>query len=222
MSARIGPLPATDVPLGIAPLRRAFEASCLVRCTDVGRLASRAPRGRQVRLERTASPALAEFNHEQAARRLVELLARTGHHASHRTHDGGVRRRFTVHQVLIDGGERAAVYRTLSAGWTQGRRAMLDTAPVGASSPHNERRADLGRRAWRAALLAGGSRLRGDVLGVRLGNQEMAAVLVRAARLLDVTAVVLPRPGCLLVTVSALEDRIMRLGSLETSNLENA
>ena len=82
--ARTGPAQPTDEPLGIASLRRAFEASCLVRCTDVGRLASRAPRGRQARPERAVSPVLAEFNHEQAALRLVELLALTGHRSSHR------------------------------------------------------------------------------------------------------------------------------------------
>ncbi|BCB90365.1 hypothetical protein [Phytohabitans suffuscus] len=205
------------IPSDVLP--RAFEATSLIQCTDV----SRAP-GRR-RPERRAAaaaaplvlPALAEFDHEDAAVRLATLLDDLGFAARHEVTTGGGRRRYEVHGVVVPPGQRDETGRLLAAAWRQGRRALLGTDPVGSSSPRNAQRGMLARAAWRAALLAGGRRLRADFLGVRLGDQEMAAVLVRAARLLGVTAGVLPRPGCLLVTVSDLDERSRVMRTLQTA-----
>lgn len=207
-------------------LPAAFEAASLIQCTDVGRLPGRRRPERRAGLAPTplaaaastsaplASAPLAEFDHEDAAGRLTALLGELGFAASREVRTGGGRRRYTVQRVLVPAPQRAAATRTLSAAWRQGRRALLSTDPLGASSPRNAQRATLACAAWRAALLAGGRRLRTDVLGVRLGDPEMAAALVRAARVLGVTAVVLPRSGCLLVTVSAPDERARILSTV--------
>ena len=202
-------------------LSAAFEAASLIQCTDVTRPPGRRRPEWRRGLASTplaavvpSSAPLAEFDHEDAAGRLTALLGELGFAASREVHTGGGRRRFTVQRVLVPQPQRAEVIRTLSAAWRDGCRALLNTTPLGASSPRNAQRATLARVAWRAALLAGGRRLRADFLGVRLGDQEMAAVLVRAARVLGVTAVVLPRPGCLVVTVSALDERVRILSTM--------
>jgi hypothetical protein len=206
------------VPADVLPA--AFESASLVQCTDVGRLPGRR-RQPEWRTAAGAGPlfpaALAEFDHEDAAGRLTALLGELGYAASREVRTGGGRRRYNVQRVLVPPAQRTEATRTLAAAWRQGRRSLLNTDPLGASSPRNAQRATLARAAWRAALLAGGRRSRTDFLGVRLGDQEMAAILVRAARMLGVTAVVLPRPGCLLVTVSAPEERTRILGTMSAA-----
>lgn len=209
----------TVVPADALP--GAFEATCLIQCTDVSRAPGRRrpgwPAGRTT--APPGVPAVAEFDGAEAAARLATLLGDLGFAATHEVTIGGGRRRYEVHGVAVPPAQRDDTHRLLSAAWRQGRRALLDTDPVGSSSPRNARRAALARAAWRSALLAGGRRLRADFLGVRLGDQEMAAVLVRAARLLGVTAGVLTRPGCLLVTVSDVDERSRVLRTLHTPRL---
>jgi hypothetical protein len=206
----------TAVPADVLP--GAFEATCLIQCTDVSRVPGRRRPGWRAGHGRTplVVPALAEFDGAEAATRLATLLGDLGFAATHEVTIGGGRRRYEVHAVAVPPGRRDDTHRLLATAWRQGRRALLDTDPVGSSSPRNARRAALARAAWRSALLAGGRRLRADFLGVRLGDHEMAAVLVRAARLLGVTAGVLTRPGCLLVTVSDVDERTRVLRTLRT------
>ncbi|BCB77002.1 hypothetical protein GCM10022251_44820 [Phytohabitans flavus] len=214
-TARV-PLDAV-VPADLLP--GAFEASSLIQCTEVSRVPGRRrPEWRAVvPAAPMALPALAEFDHQEAAVRLATLLDDLGFTATHEVTIGGGRRRYEVHSVVVPHAQREDALRLLAGAWRQGRRALLGTDPIGSSSPRNAQRGVLARAAWRAALLAGGRRLRADFLGVRLGDQEMAAVLVRAARLLNVTAGVLTRPGCLLVTVSDVDERTRVLRTLQTA-----
>ncbi|WP_305784322.1 hypothetical protein [Symbioplanes lichenis] len=182
-----------------AALPAAFEAACLVACTDVSRLSRVAVR------ERPAHPALfAEFNQPSAAGRLIGLLRILGHEATATVREAGGRRRYSVHGVLVAPQDRALIDRTLATAWRQGQQALLATEQLGASSPRHAQRMTLARAAWQAALRSCGSRRRRDeALWVRLGDQALAAVLIRAARLLGVRAEVVRRPGCLLVIVPA-------------------
>lgn len=207
----------TVVPTDVLPA--AFEATSLIQCTDVSRAPGR--RRPEWRAGQAVAPAqlptLAEFDHEEAAVRLSTLLGDLGFAATHEVTLGGGRRRYQVHGVVVPSARREDASRLLATAWRQGRRALLGTDPIGSSSPRNAQRGVLARAAWRAALLAGGRRLRADFLGVRLGDQEMAAILVRAARLLGVTAGVMSRPGCLLVTVSDVDERTRVLRTLHTT-----
>ncbi|WP_203710462.1 hypothetical protein [Asanoa siamensis] len=149
-------------------------------------------------------PVLAEFNQPEAAERLSKLLADLGVAATWATLVGGGRRQYFVHQVTTPPVAWTLLVQQLTLGWRQGRHFLLRTDPVGASSPHNARREALARRAWQAASLAAGRQRRGGVFGVRLADQEMAAVLVRSARLLGATASIRTRPGCLQVSVTSM------------------
>jgi hypothetical protein len=194
-------------------LPTAFEAACLIRCTDVTRLPGRR-RPAWPAAPVPAAPvatALAEFDQKDAAVRLASLLAGLGYTASREVHTDGGRRRYDVQRVLVPEPQRIATNRLMAAAWRHGRRVLLGTDPLGSSSPRHAQRVTLARVAWRAALLAGGRQLRADVLWVRLGDPEMAAVLVRAARLMGVTAEVTRRPGCLLVTVSAADAPLLAI-----------
>jgi hypothetical protein len=187
-------------------LPAAFESACLVQCTDVTRMSGR----RRSQWPAASAPAplvaaaLAEFDQKDAAARLASLLTDLGYTPSREVRTGGGRRRYDVQRVLVPEPQRIATNRMMAAAWRQGRQALLGTDPLGSSSPRRAQRVALARAAWRAALLAAGRRFRADMLWVRLGDHDMAAVLVRAARLMGVTAEVTSRPGCLLVTVSAV------------------
>lgn len=180
-------------------LPSAFESACLVECVDNSR-AQRQPLPAPVP---RAGGALAEFDREDAADRLVYLLDGLGCEAVRESRTGGGRRRYEVQRVVVAESQRLATSRMLAAAWRQGRQALLSTEQLGASSPRHVQRLTLAQSAWRAALLAAGQRRRGHLLWVTLRDQEIAAVLVRAARLLGVTAEVARRPGCLVVTVAA-------------------
>ena len=65
----------------------------------------------------------------------------------------------------------------------------------------------LAAAAWRSALLAAGRHVRRHILGVRLTDRELAAVLIRAAAVLDVPARLRPGTGCFLVSVADGPDR---------------
>jgi hypothetical protein len=182
-------------------LPTAFESACLVRCTGVRLPGRRRPYTPAP--ARPAAPPPAEFDRPDAAARLASLLTDLGCAASHEVRTGGGRRQYHVHQVVLPAPQRVAANRMVVAGWRHGRQALLGTDILGSSSPRHAQRIALAHAAWRAALFAGGWRLRAGLLWVRLGDQDMAAVLVRAARLMGVTAEVTRRPGCLLVSVSA-------------------
>jgi hypothetical protein len=168
-------------------LPAAFESACLIRCADVGR-----PLG-----------ALAEFDQKDAAVRLSALLTDLGFAAAREVRTGGGRRQYHLERVSVLEPQRPAADRTMAAGWHQGRLVLLHAEALGASALRAQRRTALAHAAWRAALLAGGRRRRAGQLCVRLRDHEMAAMLVRAARLIGVAAAVTNRPGCLAVTVDA-------------------
>lgn len=183
-------------PLDRVSLADAFEAACLVRCTRAGSV-------------RQSTNLLTEFSSEAAAARLAELLTRLGSPPRPERITAGVRRRYELHRLhLVEPGQPTL----LATGWQQGRTALLDPSVIGASTPRHARRQALAAAAWRAALLAAGRHVRTTILGVRIADTELAAVLVRSAHLLGSTATVARRSGCLLVTVpgGAEKDRILR------------
>ena len=177
---------ARDIVLAAA-LPAAFEAACLVRCAYA--------QGRPA--------AVIEFDRGDAAGRLTSLLTRLGVAAAHEVQTGGGRRRYDLQRVHVPEAQRVATARMIAAAWRQGRQALLGNETLGATSPRHAQRLTLAHATWRAALLAGGRRKRGDLMWVRLSDHEMAAVLVRAARLLEVAIEVSRRPGCLVVAVPA-------------------
>jgi hypothetical protein len=187
-------------------LPAAFEAACLIRCATLqfgafGPAPAGGPAG--------FGAVLAEFDREDAAGRLEGLLAGLGCAVVRDVLTGGGRRRYDVQRIEVPGPQRRPARHMLATAWRQGRTALLSTEPPGPSSPRYAQRRILARAAWRAALLAGGRRRRGDLVLVRVGDHEMAAMLVRAARLLDVPAEITTRPGCILVTVPAAAPALM-------------
>jgi|GEM_PF-3611739 hypothetical protein len=196
------PRPLRAQPAGIDRLDRAslpdaFEAACLTRC---------------IRAVSVRQPAdlLAEFNSAAAAARLAELLSRFGPPPRPERVVAGLRRRYELHRLHAVEPDQQAL---LASGWRQGRSVLLDPSATGATAPRHACRQELAAAAWRAALLAAGRHVRTSVLGVRLADTELAAVLVRSAHLLGATATVARRSGCLLVTVPGAEkERILRHG----------
>ncbi|WP_172899531.1 hypothetical protein [Micromonospora echinaurantiaca] len=194
-------LPATPPPLDWLTLADAFEAACLLRCmpppAGVGHRQPPPP-------HRNGT---VEFNREEAAQRMRQLLARLDVPVEHELAVGGLRRRYELHRLSVPREHRPAYARLLEAGWRQGRRELLGGPFPGASMPRRVWRPRLAAAAWRAALLAGGRHVRRHILGVRLTDRELAAVLIRGAALLDVPALLRPGTGCFLVSVADGPDR---------------
>ncbi|GAA4966044.1 hypothetical protein [Actinoplanes utahensis] len=195
-TATLDPAAARGVVLAGA-LPAAFESACLVECVDT----VRAQRPSEIRPVPRAGEALAEFDREDPAERLEFLLTGLGCMTWRDTRSGGERRRYHVQRVHVHESQRLATTRMLDAAWRQGRQALLGAEPLGASSPRHTQRLTMAQAAWRAAMLAAGHRRRRHVLSVTIRDQEIAAVLVRAARLLGVTADVTRRSSCVIVTV---------------------
>ncbi|MFG1677823.1 hypothetical protein [Micromonospora sp. NPDC049282] len=193
--------PSPAPPLDWLTLADAFEVACLVRCTpppaaDVRRLGVGPYRG-----------GIAEFNREDAAHRMRQLLRRLDVPVEHELTMGGLRRRYELHRLSVPREHRSAYASLLDAGWRQGRRELLGGPVPGASTARRLWRPRLAASAWRAALLAGGRHVRRHCLGIRLADRDLAAVLVRGAALLEVPAVLRPGSGCFLVSVSNGEHR---------------
>ncbi|KAB1911938.1 hypothetical protein [Micromonospora sp. AMSO31t] len=177
-------------------LADAFEVACLVRCTpppatDTRRVDAGTHRG-----------GIAEFNRQDAAHRMRQLLQRLEVPVEHELTTGGLRRRYELHRLSVPREHRPAYAALLEAGWRQGRRELLGGPFPGASTARRVCRPRLAAAAWRAALLAGGRHVRRHSLGIRLADRDLAAVLVRGAALLDVPAVLRPGAGCFLVSVA--------------------
>ncbi|MER5334822.1 hypothetical protein [Micromonospora sp. NPDC002717] len=204
-------LPSTPPPLDWLTLADAFEAACLLRCMPPPAVAGAR---RPVPHHR---PATVEFNREEAALRFRQLLGRLDVPIGHEVTVGGLRRRYELHRLSVPPADRPAYARTLEAGWRQGRRELLGGLVPGASTARRVWRPRLAAAAWRAALLAGGRHVRRHILGVRLTDRELAAVLVRGAALLDVPALLRPGTGCFLVCVADGPDRerILHSAALE-------
>ncbi|PZG01443.1 hypothetical protein [Micromonospora deserti] len=193
--------PTNPPPLDWLTLADAFEAACLLRCMPPPAVAgARRPAS-------TYRPATVEFNREEAAQRMRQLLARLDVAVEHELAVGGLRRRYELHRLSVPRAHQPAYASLLAAGWRQGRRELLGGPVPGASMARRVWRPRLAAAAWRAALLAGGRHVRRHILGVRLTDRELAAVLVRGAALLDVPALLRPGTGCFLVSVADGPDR---------------
>ncbi|MFF5173170.1 hypothetical protein ACFY3U_11085 [Micromonospora sp. NPDC000089] len=189
---------APPPPLDWSTLADAFEVACLVRCTPPPAVGG--PVG--------AYRGVAEFNREDPALRMRQLLDRLEVPVEHEVTGGGLRRRYELHRLHVPAEHRATYARLRETGWRQGRRELLGGPPVGASTARAVWRSRLAAAAWRSALLAGGRHVRRHLLGIRLADRELAAVLVRGAALLDVPALLRPGTGCLVVCVADGPDRL--------------
>jgi hypothetical protein len=188
-------------PLDWPTLTDSFEAACLLRCTPAP-----APTGRRRSTgPRPAGPA--EFNRADAALRMGYLLDRLAVPVRHEQTTGGLRRRYELHQLRVPADYQAGYVALLETGWRQARRELLAAGTPGASATRRVWRARLAGAAWRSALLAGGRHVRRHILGVRLADRELAAVLVRSAALLEVPALLRPGAGCFVVSVADGPDR---------------
>lgn len=194
-------LPSTPPPLDWLTLADAFEVACLVRCTPPPATDSRRP------AIGTYRGGVAEFNREDAAQRMRQLLTRLDVPVEHEVTTGGLRRRYELHRLQVSREHRSAYATLLEAGWRQGRRELLGGPVPGASTARRVWRPRLAAAAWRSALLAGGRHVRRHSLGIRLADRELAAVLVRGAALLDVPAMLRPGAGCFVVSVANGPDR---------------
>ncbi|MFC4016556.1 hypothetical protein ACFOW4_01125 [Micromonospora sp. GCM10011542] len=200
------PRPATPPPLDWLTLGDAFEAACLLRCTPPPAAAGPGP----VALYRSTT---VEFNREDAAQRMRQLLHRLNIPVTHELAVGGLRRRYELHRLWVPREHRGEYTRLVEAGWRQGRRELLGGPVPGASPARRVWVPRLAAAAWRSALLAGGRHVRRHILGVRLTDRELAAVLIRGASLLDVPALLRPGTGCYLVSVADGPDRERILSS---------
>ncbi|NBE84538.1 hypothetical protein [Micromonospora rubida] len=197
-------LPSTPPPLDWLTLADAFEVACLLRCASPP--AAQAGAGRRPPAPAHIGPA-AEFNREDAAHRMRQLLARLEIPVGHEVTTGGLRRRFELHRLQVPREHRATYATLVEIGWRQGRRELLGGPVPGASTARRVWRPRLAAAAWRAALLAGGRHVRRHILGIRLTDRELAAVLVRGAALLEVPALLRPGAGCYVVSVADGSDR---------------
>ncbi|OWV04564.1 hypothetical protein [Micromonospora wenchangensis] len=192
-------LPSSPPPLDWLTLADAFEVACLVRCTPTPTARPHTPTPPQ--------RGTVEFNREDAALRMRQLLARLDVPVEHEVVTGGLRRRYELHRLHVPADHRAGFTRLRETGWRQGRRELLGPA-VGSSTPRAAWRTRLASAAWRSALLAGGRHVRRHILGIRLADRELAAVLIRSAALLEVPALLHPGAGCLVVSVADGPDRL--------------
>ena len=108
-------------PLDWLTLTDAFEIACMVRCTpppaaDVRRLDSGPHRG-----------GIAEFNREDAAQRMRQLLGRLDVPVEHELTTGGLRRRYELHRLSVPPPHRAAYANLLTAGWRLGGTVGVGT-----------------------------------------------------------------------------------------------
>ncbi|KOX12232.1 hypothetical protein ADK66_05030 [Micromonospora sp. NRRL B-16802] len=202
----------TPPPLDWLTLGDAFEAACLLRCAappTTTRPAATLP---------SHSPYV-EFNREDAAQRMRQLLGRLDIPVTQEVAVGGLRRRYELHRLEVSPAHRGSYTRLMNAGWWQGRRELLGGPLPGASPARRLWVSRLAAAAWRSALLAGGRHVRRHILGVRITDRELAAVLVRGAAVLDVPAVLRAGTGCCLVSVADGPDRerILRSASMEAA-----
>ncbi|MGR6318398.1 hypothetical protein Q2K19_00810 [Micromonospora soli] len=186
---------STPPPLDWLTLADAFEVACLLRCTPPP-----AADGRRTGVA-TYRGGVAEFNREDAARRMRQLLGRLAVPVEHELATGGLRRRYELHRLHVPREHRSTYANLLEAGWRQGRRELLGGPVPGASPARRMWRPRLAAAAWRAALLAGGRHVRRHSLGIRLADRDLAAVLVRGAALLEVPVMLRPGAGCFVVSV---------------------
>lgn len=184
------------VRLDWSRLSDGFELFCLVRATSVAPMV-----GARAVAARLPASSCVEFNREAAARRMAQLLHRLGLPYAHEVEVAGLRRRYQLHRMSVPGPAVDEYNELMSTAWRQGRAAVLNMVAVGTSAPAHQRRLGLAGAAWRGVLLAAGRHMRKHILGVRVTDQDLAAVLVRGAQLFDAPATLSRQTGCLLVSV---------------------
>ncbi|ABP54162.1 hypothetical protein [Salinispora tropica] len=201
---------STPHPLDWLTLTAAFEAACLLRCVT-SPMTTRRERSAPVH-----PPQRVEFNREDAAQRLRHLLHQLDVPVTHDRAVGGLRRRYELHRLTVSPAQQPGYAATLHAGWRRGRGELIGGPVRGASGSRQVWRTRLAAGAWRAALLAGGRHIRRHILGIRVTDRDLAAILVRSAALLDAPAILRPGTGCCLVSVphGPARDRIMRATEL--------
>jgi hypothetical protein len=204
--------PSAPPPLDWTTLADAFETACLLRCMPPPATPGHRHPGQQ-----PVRPSTIEFNREEAARRTRQLLDRLDIPVRHEVTVGGLRRRYELHRLHVGREHRPTYAAIVENGWRRGRRELLGGPVPGASTARRLWRTRLAAAAWRAALLAGGRHVRRHILGVRITDRELGAVLVRGAALLDVPALLRPSTGCFLVSVAhgRDRDRILRYAAEE-------
>jgi hypothetical protein len=128
-----------------------------------------------------------EFSRPAAATRLMWLLAGLGLAASRIDYAAGGRHRYTVHRVICPG----LPDWPLDRAWLLGCQRLSESGGYRSVRQRRHRTA-LAEAAWRAAVVTGGVRGGGGRSGARTGplavratDTDIAAILVRAARVLD-------------------------------------
>lgn len=176
-------LPAADVVAG-------FEIGMLLRCVRAGS-------GRHE--HRDTASTWVEFSRAEAAARLVTLLGAIGRAAVRDEYVAGGRHRYRVHRVTCADLTDPRITRA----WCTGYRRLCD-ADGYRPARQRHHRVRLAAGAWRAAILAGGTRGRGGgPLAIRAPDPEVALVLVRAARVLDAPVALRTTGGRHLIEVTA-------------------
>ncbi len=132
---------------------------------------------------------LADFGSAAAAERFrATLEPHVGFEIRTQPIAGGIRYRHVVHRVLVPANRRAAAVALLTDAWQDGARLITAVQPLSPSSERWRHRRDLAAATWRAALLTNQTVRTSRGLHLRTPSPELAAVLVRAARLLDTSA----------------------------------
>ncbi|MEV0605238.1 hypothetical protein AB0I61_02535 [Polymorphospora rubra] len=186
------------VPLDRPRLAGAFELACLVRATAV----TPASVTRTIRSPWFGpDPGVVEFDVEAAARRTAQLLRSLDVPAYTEASVAGLRRRYELYRIIVPEAHRTAYSGLVAAAWQQGRTSILSPVALGATAPANTWRLRMAGAAWRGTLLTAGRHMRKHILGVRVTDQDLATVLVRAAQLLDAQASLVRRGGSFLISV---------------------
>lgn len=113
----------------------------------------------------------------------------------------GIRHRYEVHQVRISLEHASDLLAMLADAWRRGVVLFTNTQPASPSSARWRHRRDLAVAVWRGALLAGPTVRTSRGLRIRT-PAELAPVVVRAARVLDVKADIQYHPRAPIVRVA--------------------
>ena len=188
--------PTSNPALDRVNLVHAFEAACMIRSTQPALLDYPTA---------AAGTVLAELSHEAAADRLAILMGHLLMPASRHVETAGIRHQYRIHRLHV--ADRRASLNVITMAWQQGRKALLTTAAIGSTAPLAAHRPKLAEAAWRATLLAAGRRRGRSVLGLRLIDTGLAAVLVRGAQMLGVPAALVQKENCILIKVPAVAEQ---------------
>jgi hypothetical protein len=112
----------------------------------------------------------------------------------------GIRHRYEIHQVVVSLEHAAELLKMLAHAWRRGVELFTNAQPASPSSARWRHRRDLAVAVWRGALLAGPTVRTSRGLRIRI-PADLAPVVVRAARVLDVTAEVRYHPSAPIVCV---------------------